>query len=82
MDKFNKLISSVHVKSLANGNYLVECKYKEKPVGLFPRLAIAEELMEILNVTKPCDCIWEPADSETCKDGEICKKCLTIRPKE
>ena len=27
-----------------------------------------------------CDHDWEPADPETCIDGEQCNKCLTIRP--
>lgn len=42
-----KELDSLIVKSLADGNMLVEIKYKEAP-GVFNRLAIADEIGELI----------------------------------
>ena len=55
MEKFNEVVKKFNVKSLANGNYIIECEYNTEPIeegatpiGLFSRLAIAEEVQRFL----------------------------------
>ena len=44
-----KVLDSLVVKSLANGNMLVEVKYKSnEPVGVMTRMAIADEIGELI----------------------------------
>jgi hypothetical protein len=46
---FNKLVNAFTVKSLANGNMLVEIKYKAGTPGGLGRIAIAGEIEAELN---------------------------------
>ena len=44
-----KVLDSLVVKSLANGNMLVEIKYiTNEPVGVMTRMGIAEEIGELI----------------------------------
>jgi hypothetical protein len=49
MKLFNELVESFTVKSLANGNMLVEIKYKKATPGGLGRIAIAAEIEAELN---------------------------------
>jgi hypothetical protein len=49
MTRFNQLVESFTVKSLANGNMLVEIKYKGGTPGGLGRIAISREIEAELN---------------------------------
>jgi hypothetical protein len=48
MKLFNELVESFTVKSLANGNMLIEIKYKAGTPGWLGRIAIAGEIAEMV----------------------------------
>lgn len=47
LKKLERELDSLIVKSLANGNMLIEIKYNELP-GVFSRLAIANEIGDFI----------------------------------